>query len=334
MAHEAGVHTVYEQIVTRWLLDPVVGKLVATAVAMALLFTGVRLLQRALSRHLKDVNARYRARKLASYLGYVAALGVLATVFSDKLGGLTVAFGVAGAGVAFALQEVIASVAGWVAVSLGSFYAPGDRVQLGGVRGDVIDVSILRTTLMEIGEWVAADLYTGRIVRVANSAVFKSPVFNYSGDFPFLWDEITLPVKYGSDWQLAREMLRGIVDEVLVGYAEQVKSSWLTMVREYRVEEANVEPMITLKATDNWIEFTVRYVVDYRKRRWMKDHLFTRILEEVDKSGIPDPPGVGNLPTGAGVHPRRADAAGGVAPDAATRVIMRACPPVPRGGAP
>lgn len=101
---------------------------------------------------------------------------------------------------------------------------------------------------------------------------------------PFLWDEITLPVKYGSDWKLAREMLRGIVNEVLVDYAAQVKASWLTMVRRYRVEEANVEPMITLRATDNWIEFTVRYVVDYRKRRWMKDHLFTRILEEVDKS--------------------------------------------------
>ena len=128
-------------------------------------------------------------------------------MFSDKLGGFTVAFGVAGAGVAFALQEVIASVAGWVAISVGSFYSPGDRVQVGGIRGDVIDVSILRTTLMEVGEWVAADLYTGRIVRVANSFVFKEPVFNYSGDFPFLWDEIVLPVRYGSDWKLAREML-------------------------------------------------------------------------------------------------------------------------------
>jgi len=273
-----------EAMVRRWLLDPVVGKLVATAVTLALVYTGARLIQRSLGRHIKDVDTRYRARKFVSFLGYVVAIAVLATVFSDRLGGFTVAFGVAGAGVAFALQEVIASVAGWVAVSLGNFYAPGDRVQLGGIRGDVIDVSILRTTLMEIGEWVAADLYTGRIVRVANSFVFKEPVFNYSGDFPFLWDEITLPVKYGSDWKLAREMLRGIVNEVLVDYAAQVKASWLNMVREYRVEEANVEPMITLRATDNWIEFTVRYVVDYRKRRWMKDHLFTRILEEVDKS--------------------------------------------------
>jgi hypothetical protein len=80
-------------------------------------------------------------------------------------------------------------------------------------------------------------------------------------------------------------MLRGLVDEVLAGYAGEVKESWQQMVRQFRVEDANVEPMITLRATDNWIEFTVRYVVDYRRRRWMKDHLFTRILEEIDKSG-------------------------------------------------
>ena len=273
-----------ESAIRKFLFNPTVGKLVAAAIAVVVVLTISRFLQRSIGRYVKDADTRYRARKFVGLLGYVAAFLALTVVFSDRLGGFTVAFGVAGAGIAFSLQEVIASVAGWIAISFGGFYSTGDRVQLGGIRGDVIDVSVLRTTLMEIGEWVKADLYTGRIVRVANSFVFKEPVFNYSGDFPFLWDEIILPVRYGSDWKLARTMLRDLVDEVLVGYANQVKDSWQDMVRQYRVEDANVEPMITLRATDNWIEFTVRYVVDYRKRRWMKDHLFTRILEEVDKS--------------------------------------------------
>jgi len=273
-----------EEFAKHWLFNPTVEKLVAAAVAVFIVFAIVRFVQRSISRYIDDVDIRYRARKLVSFVGYAIALVVVATVYSERLGGFTVAFGVAGAGIAFALQEVIASVAGWVAISIGGFYKPGDRVQLGGIKGDVIDISILRTTLMEVGEWVSGDLYTGRLVRITNSFVFKEPVFNYSGDFPFLWDEITLPVKYGSDWTKAREMLRTVVDEVLSGYAAQVKESWLSMVRQYRVEEANVEPMITLRATDNWIEFTVRYVVDYRKRRWMKDYLFTRILEEIDKS--------------------------------------------------
>lgn len=267
-----------------WLYHPLVAGLIKAAVAVAIVFAVVRFLQHSFSRYVKDVDSRYRARKFVAFIGYIAGVLAIASIFSDRLGGFAVSLGVAGAGIAFALQEVIASVAGWVALSVGSFYGPGDRVQLRGIKGDVIDITILRTTLMEIGEWVAGDLYTGRIVRIANSAVLKEPVFNYSADFPFVWDEITLPVKYGSDWQFARNMLRGLVNEVLSGYASEVKDSWLRMLRQYRLEEANVEPMITLKATDNWIEFTVRYVVDYRKRRWMRDHLFTRILEEIDKS--------------------------------------------------
>jgi small-conductance mechanosensitive channel len=121
-------------------------------------------------------------------------------------------------------------------------------------------------------------------VRVENSFVFKEPVYNYSADFPFLWDEITLPVRYGSDWEYAREKLRQVVDEVCRDFSVQSRDAWQKAVNKYRLEDANIEPMIMLAATDNWIQFTARYVVDYRKRRWTKDRLFTRILEEVDKS--------------------------------------------------
>jgi small-conductance mechanosensitive channel len=275
---------VVEETIRGLLYNPITRKVIIAAIAVIVVLLLSRFIQRYISRYVQTTETRYRARKFISLSGYVVAVFAVTLVFSDKLGGLTIAFGVAGAGIAFALQEVIASVAGWVAISIGGVYSPGDRVELNAIKGDVIDVSILRTTLMEVGEWVKGDLYTGRIVRVSNSFVFKAPVYNYSADFPFLWDEITLPVRYGSDWKLARTMLRGLVNEVLVEYANQIKDSWLEMVRKYRVEDANVEPMITLHATDNWIEFTVRYVVDYRKRRWMKDHLFTRILEEVDKS--------------------------------------------------
>lgn len=201
-------------------------------------------------------------------------------MFSDRLGQLTVVFGVVGAGIAFALQELIASFAGWVAISLGQFYKSGDRVQLGGIMGDVIDISILRTTIMEIGAWVKADQYNGRIVRIANSFVFKEPVFNYSADFPFVWDEITIPVKYGSDHHLARAILQQVAEEVVGEYISQARATWQEMVHKYLIEDAKVEPMVTLVTTDNWMEFTLRYVVDYKFRRVKKDQLFTRTLDE------------------------------------------------------
>src|SRR5690625_3506240 len=90
---------------------------------------------------------------------------------------------------------------------VGGFYKTGDRVQLGGIRGDVMDIGVLRTTIMEIGQWVDGDLYNGRIVLIANSFVFKEPVFNYSGDFPFLWDEIKIPIQYGSNYEMVNEIL-------------------------------------------------------------------------------------------------------------------------------
>ena len=273
-----------EQAIEQWLFDPMVGKVVAALLGLLVIYVAGRLLLRSVDRHAKENATRYRARKLVAFARYVAAAVLIATIFSDKLANLTVAFGVAGAGIAFALQEVIASIAGWVAISTGNFYSTGDRVQLGGIKGDVIDIGVLRTTLMEVGQWVNADLYNGRIVRVANSYVFKEPVFNYSADFPFLWDEITVPVRYGSDWKGAHTMLVGVAKEVCEGYAIASKAAWNASVTKYRVEDAPVEPMVTLVANDNWLEFTVRYIVDYRRRRFVKDQLFTRILEEVDAS--------------------------------------------------
>lgn len=242
----------------------------------------VRFAKATASKTIEDSDARYRVRKGISFTGYVGAVLLVLVTFSSQLGGLTVVLGAASVGIGFALQEVIVSLAGWLAISLGNFYRVGDRVQLGGILGDVIDVGVLRTTLMECGGWVKGDLYNGRIVRVANSFVFKEPVYSYSGQFPFLWDEITVPVKYGTDHREARTILEKIAKELLADYADGAKESWGRLVREYRTEDAKLDPMVTLAANDNWIEITLRYVVDYRARRTTKDRVFTRLLDEVD----------------------------------------------------
>jgi small-conductance mechanosensitive channel len=175
-------------------------------------------------------------------------------------------------------------------VAFGGFYRVGDRVQLGGIKGDVIDIGVLRTTLMQVGEWVNADQYNGRIVRVANSFVFKEPVFNYSGEFPFLWDEIMVPVKYGSDYRVARTLIEAVASEVVGDYTAGAEEAWKPITRRYVIERATVQPTVTLAANSNWVEFTVRYVVDYKARRTTKDRLFTRLLEEIDR--VPDQVGI------------------------------------------
>jgi small-conductance mechanosensitive channel len=265
---------------SQWTLTPTAEKLIIVGVGVAVIAVLVRLLKRPLAGHIHDKDARYRVRKLVTFVGYGAVALLVAAVFSDRLGGLAVVLGVAGAGVAFALQEVIASIAGWLAVSFGGFYSVGDRVQLGGIQGDVIDIGILRTTVMEMGNWISGDQYNGRVVRIANSFVFKEPVFNYSGDFPFLWDEIKVPVKYGSDYRLARKILEDAAAAVVGDFVPHARTAWQEVVRKFRVEDARLEPMVLMIANDNWVEFTLRYVVDFKKRRTAKDELFTRILDE------------------------------------------------------
>ena len=270
-----------EESLNKILFDPTIGKII-TSIILVLIVIALSKFFRARSvKKIKDVDKRYRLRKIISLISYLIIILIISIVFSDKLSGLTVALGVAGAGIAFALQEVIASVAGWMAISLSNFYKVGDRVQLGGSVGDVIDIGILRTTLMECREWVAGDQYTGRIVRVANSFVFKDSVFNYSADFPFLWDEIKLPIRYGSDVNLARKIIESAADEVVGSYISQAQQTWDKMLEKYRIENANVAPMVFMIANDNWLEFSLRYVVDFQSRRITTNKLFTKIHDDI-----------------------------------------------------
>jgi small-conductance mechanosensitive channel len=269
-----------------WWQVPLVRQSLAALVGAGAIVLLVKLVQGTLIRRLPDADSRYYARKLVTLGGWLATILLITVVFRDRLGGLTVAIGVASAGIAFALQEVIGSIAGWIAISFGSFYAPGDRVQLGGIRGDVIDIGILRTTLMELGEWVASDLYTGRVVRIANSFVFKEPVFNYSGDFPFLWDEVRIPVQHGCDHRLARQLLEQVLAEVCAeDLIRESRQAWQRLVRRYLLENASLEPAVSLVITDNWLEFTLRYLVDYKQRRSTRDRLSMRVLDAFASSG-------------------------------------------------
>lgn len=265
--------------ITDILFDPTIGKIVTVIIIGIVILSISKLVQKNVSKVVKDNSSKYRVRKFINFFGFLLIILSASVIYSDKLSGLTVAFGVAGAGIAFALQEIIVSIAGWIAITFGKYYKVGDRILLGGVIGDVIDISVLRTTLMECGKWINGDLYNGRVVRIANSFLFKDPVYNYSGDFPFLWDEIVVPIKHGSDVNEVKEIFGNIANDIVGEYSENASAAWSELVDKYMVENAQVKPLITATFNENWINFTLRYVVDYKRRRGTKDQLFTKILE-------------------------------------------------------
>jgi small-conductance mechanosensitive channel len=146
------------------LVDPLAVKIIIIVIGLIIINLLVRFLQHLISGRFYSKGTYYSIRRGLTFFVYMASIILVLVVFINQLGNITVAFGVAGAGITFALQEVIISIAGWIALSFGQFYTIGDRIQLGGIKGDVIDISVLRTTVMEIGEWVKGDQYNGRIV--------------------------------------------------------------------------------------------------------------------------------------------------------------------------
>lgn len=267
----------------RWIQNDAVQRLLIVAVAIVIVFVLLYYVRRLISRRVSDIDHKYRVRKAASVITYLLIVMILLVVYGDKLGNIGVAVGLAGAGIAFALSEVITSIAGWFSIMLTGIVRVGQRVRIGHIAGDIIDIRVLKTTIMEIGDWVDGDLYNGRITTLSNSFVFKEPIRNYSADYPFLWDEITVPIRTSSDYHLARNVFTDVVNEVCGKYARDSAATWESMKDKYRIENARVDPMITLTFDENWITFTIRYIVDYRERRSTKDRLYSRLLEEIAK---------------------------------------------------
>lgn len=269
--------------VSNFIQEPTVERLLIIMVGIVVILLISYFIKRALKRTIKSNDNKYRARKAVNIFAYLLIVSVVLFVYSDKLGNVGVALGVAGAGIAFALQEVIISLAGWFSIVIGGLVGVGDRIKVGEVKGDIIDIGVMNTTIMEIGDWVNGDLYNGRIVTLANSFVFKDKVHNYSAEYPFLWDEIIVPLRTESDYKLARKIFTDILNEVCGEYATNSERQWSKLTEKYRVEEAQVQPMVTMQFDENWISFTLRYIVDYKKRRYTKDIIFNRLLEEISK---------------------------------------------------
>lgn len=258
-------------------------RIIIILISSIIIFLFLSYVKRLLSKQITNVDNKYRARKTINFFAYLLIICVVLFVYSDKLGNIGIAIGVVGAGIAFALQEVITSIAGWINIMFTSQIKIGQRIKIDNLSGDIIDIGILKTTIMETGDWVNGDLYNGRITTLSNSFIFKTPIQNYSADYPFLWDEIVLPIRIESDISFSRSTFIKVTNEVCGDYAKESEITWAKMKDKYLIEKAEVKPLISLVFDENWVSFTIRYVVDYRKRRSTKDLLFTRILEEINK---------------------------------------------------
>jgi small-conductance mechanosensitive channel len=256
-------------------------KLVYCILGVFLIRSAFRLLERKLPLHFGYGDQRYRVRKAVTAAAYIIIFIFITILFEDRLKQVGFAVGLFGAGVVVALQDVVASLGGFVAIGFSNLYRVGDRIQVNDTKGDVVDISVMRTTIMETGKWVSGDLYNGRIVRIPNSTVLKGVVFNYSQGFRFVWDEIKVPLTSESDHSYAREMLLRAGKEIVHEYLSEAQDAWKQIVDNYRVEHPSLEPSVTLQVSNGSLELSLSYIVDYASRTIVKDQLFTKIVDEV-----------------------------------------------------
>ena len=240
--------------------------------------------RRMLKRNLPDNAVKYKSQKGIEVIGYILIVLITITYFTGSIKDFGLAIGLLTAGITITLQELILSITGSFFIFFVKVFKPGDRIEINGIKGDVIDVGSIYTTMMEIGEWVSSDNYTGRIVKVSNAFVFKAPIYNYSQDFPFVWDEFNLPIRYGSDIELAKSIVITVAQKHLASYVKESLADWKVVVDKYYIEDAQVDPSLAITLTDNWIQFNLRYIVDYKKRRFTKNLLHEEIGKRIEES--------------------------------------------------
>jgi small-conductance mechanosensitive channel len=228
--------------------------------------------------------------------GLLLLVGFLSIWFSDtaRLGTF---LGLISAGLAFALQRVVTSFAGYIVILRGNTFTIGDRITMGGVRGDVIKLGFIQTTIMEMGQppgvqaddpamWVQARQYTGRVVTVTNDKVFDTPIYNYTKEFPYIWEEMMVPVSYKDDRRRAEQILLETARELTVKIAEVGEPALREMEKRYVMKRHEMEPRVYLRLTDNWVELSVRFIsMDHDVRR-LKDQMSRRILEQLEAAHI------------------------------------------------
>ncbi len=274
-------------------------KLVFTAV----FFTVLYLISKALRALAHTVGGRsgrraaFWTRQGVSLTTSLLGLLGFVSIWFDNPARLATGLGLVGAGLAFALQKVITSFAGYFVILRGKTFNVGDRITMGGVRGDVIALNFIQTVIMEMGQppsvqgadpemWVQSRQYSGRIVTVTNSKIFEEPVYNYTRDFPFIWEEMHLPISYSDD--------RGVVESILLEAAgketvkiEEIAASALTILEDrFSIRSGDIHPRVYMRLTDNWVELTVRFLCKDHDIRGLKDRMSREVIANLDKAKI------------------------------------------------
>jgi len=221
------------------------------------------------------------ARRLGSYFTILIIILVLVGFFLEDLKHIAAIMGIVGAAIVIALQDMCSAFAGWFVIIASRKLRVGDRVEINGVKGEIIDIEMLRTTLAELNNWLEVDEATGRTIIIPNSFIFKSEVFNYSHVHPHIWGKVDITVTFESPPKPTYDLLfRALEETTRDAYAAATKGGAL-MAKHYGVSRAIFEPHIHTFIADSGVTYSLFYVAHYRRFFNMRDKIMRRVVDDV-----------------------------------------------------
>jgi len=253
-------------------------KILVSALILLLLWLLRTVVIRAVCRKTTDTATRYRWRRTSRYVTATLSLLLLGRVWFEAFQSIATFLGLMSAGVAIALKDFVADLAGWLFIVMRRPLEVGDRIQIGPHAGDVIDQRIFKFTLMEIGNWVDADQSTGRIVHVPNSMVLSMVLINYSKGFQYIWNEIPVLVTFESDWEKAKSILQGIVDEHAAQFSEEARRGVKRAARKFLIYYSKFTPTVYTSVRESGVLLTIRHLCGPRQRRGIEEAIWEDIL--------------------------------------------------------
>lgn len=225
----------------------------------------------------KDTRRLYSARKLVEYVFVALVVLLVGRIWLAGLDTLVTYLGLLSAGLVIALQDLIVSLAGWLFIIWRRPFVVGDRVQIGDIMGDVIDIRIFAFSLLEVGGQIDAEQSTGRIIHIPNSVVFKEPVTNTHQGLPYVWHEIPVTVTFESDWEKAKKLLNQIVEHYAPDVSEGIRR-YKQSTDRFVISYTNISPTVYTSVVDSGVMLTLRYLVDPRHRRTSEQQIWESIL--------------------------------------------------------
>ncbi len=187
--------------------------------------------------------------------------------------------GLAGAGLTVALKDFIVGFVGWFVLMGRNGIRVGDWVEINGVGGEVVEISLLRTTLLETGNWTDSGHPTGRKVTFVNSYAIEGHYFNFSTSGQWLWDELTVSVPGGQNPYPVIEAIQKLVVKETEASTHAAEEEWQKATTRYRVQNFSAKPAINLRPTGGGVEVHVRYITSAQDRQSTRARLYEAIVK-------------------------------------------------------